>query len=58
MRGMRDLNPTSSQNRRIVMLLNYKTLDKSPKISSFFCPNEEKNYLKKITYLLFKYIFP
>ena len=28
---MRDLNPNSSQNRRILILLNYKTLGKSPK---------------------------
>ena len=55
---MRDLNPNSSQNRRILILLNYKTLDKSPKNPFiFFYPNKEKNNLKKFTYSLFQIHF-
>ena len=57
---MRDLNPNSSQNRRILILLNYKTLGKSPKnpfiIIIIFTQLKKKN-LKKIYSLTFSNIF-
>lgn len=57
---MRDLNPNSSQNRRILILLNYKTLGKSPKnpfiIIIIFTQMKKKN-LKKIYSLTFSNIF-
>ena len=57
---MRDLNPNSSQNRRILILLNHKTLGKSPKnpfiIIIIFTQMKKKN-LKKIYSLTFSNIF-
>lgn len=57
---MRDLNPNSSQNRRILILLNYKTLGKSPKnpfiIIIIFTQMKKKNF-KKIYLLTFSNIF-
>lgn len=57
---MRDLNPNSSQNRRILILLNYKTLGKSPKnpfIIIIIFTQMKKKKLKKIYLLIFSNIF-
>ena len=59
---MRDLNPNSSQNRRILILLNYKTLGKSPKnpfiIIIIFTQMKKKKLKKNLLTHFFKYIFP
>lgn len=57
---MRDLNPNFSQNRRILILLNYKTLGKSPKnpfIIIIIFTQMKKKKLKKIYLLTFSNIF-
>ena len=59
---MRDLNPNSSQNRRILILLNHKTLGKSPKnpfiIIIIFTQMKKKKIFKNLLTHFFKYIFP
>ena len=58
---MRDLNPNSSQNRRILILLNHKTLDKSPKnpfiIIIIFTQMKKKKIKKKFNYSFFQIYF-